>query len=227
MLGTIVNTIAILIGSIFGIFFGKRLPQKIGDGVLHSFGLFIIYLGVQGAMESQNTMIMILSLVFGAILGESLNIESHLEKLAFQLKEKIGKEDDTLATGFITGSLLFCAGAMGVVGALQGGLSADHTMLFTKAVLDFVASFFLAASLGIGVLFSGGTVLFYQGGFVLLAWFIGPFLTPDMIVEIGAIGSLLLIGLGLNMLEATEIRVLNFIPAIFFPIFLFFLGSFL
>ena len=225
MLGTIINSVSVFIGSILGMFFGKNLPEKIGDGVLHTFGLFIIYLGVQGAMESQNTMIVILSLVFGAILGGILNIEGHVEALAFKLKEKLGREDDTIAAGFITGSLLFCAGAMGVVGALQGGLSNDHTMLFTKSILDLISSFFLASSLGIGVLFSGIAVLLYQGGFVLLAWLIGPFLTAEMIIEIGTIGSLLLIGLGLNILKATDLPLMNFIPAIFLPIVFFFIST--
>lgn len=220
MLGTVINTFGILIGSLLGRLLGKKLPKSMGNAVINSFGIFTIYLGVTGAMEIENTIVVILSLVFGTIIGEFIDIQGRVENFAYKIKGKMRGGQDNLATGFITGSLLFCAGAMGVVGALQGGLSGDHSMLYTKSVIDGISAFFLSASLGLGVLFSAGAVFLYQGLIVMLAWGIGPFLSQAMITEMGAIGSLLLIGLGLNILEATNIRLMNYIPAIFLPILL-------
>lgn len=220
MLGTLINTGAIIVGAVLGLLMGKKLPQRLGDAVIQGFSLLVIFLGVSGAMAMQNAIVVILSIAIGTLIGESIDIQKHMEHFAERIQQRFGSEENNVATGMITATLLFCTGAMAILGALQGGLQGDHTMLMTKAVIDLISAIFLAASLGIGVLLSAAAVLVYQGSIVLLAMLVGPFLSTAVVTEMGAVGSLLLIGLGLNILGASKLRLMNYIPAIFLPILL-------
>lgn len=220
MVGTLANTLGALVGSMLGLLLGKRLPERVGDAVIQAFGLLTIFLGITGAMEMQNVLVVILSLAIGTMIGEALDLQKRMEQFSTWMQEHFGGKESNFSKAFVTATLLSCAGAMGIVGALQGGLIGNHTMLYTKAIIDAISFFFLAASLGLGVVVASGSILVYQGSIVLLAMAMGPFLSDAMVTEMGAVGSLLLVGLGLNILGASKLRLMNYIPAIFLPILL-------
>ena len=182
-------------------------------------GLCTIFIGVSGALQGENTLILILSMAIGTVIGTLLDIDSALNRLASYVEQRFRQENGkvTLAEGFVTASLLFCVGAMTIVGSLQAGLTGDMEMLYTKATLDLISSCVLAASLGVGVLLSDFFVLGFQGGIVLLARFVAPFLTEYAISEMTCAGSVLIIGLGLNLIGVTKIKVANYLPVIFIP----------
>lgn len=224
LLGTFVNTIAVLIGGSIGLLLKKGLPERISDTVMKGVGLCVIYIGIDGCLEGNNALITILSVAVGAVIGELLNLDGKVNKLGGWLEnrfsKKEGSEKTPIARGFVSASLLFCVGAMTIVGALNSGLSHNHEMLFTKSLLDFISSIIFAASLGAGVLFSAVFVFVYQGAITLLAQFVAPFLTEVVIAEMTCVGSVLIVGIGLNMIGITKLKVMNYIPAIFLPILL-------
>lgn len=222
MLGVVVNTLTVIIGSTIGLLAKKAIPTEWTDFIIKGIALCVIYIGVSGSLEGENTLIMILSTAIGAVIGSACDLDKGLNSLANKLEERFKKpgEKTTIAEGFISASLLFCVGAMTIVGSLEAGLLGDNQMLYTKATLDGISSIIFAASLGVGVLFSAAFVLVFQGTIVLLAQFIEPFLEEAVIAEMTAVGSLLIIAMALNMLEVTKLKVMNYTPAIFMPIIL-------
>lgn len=218
--GVIINTIAILIGGTIGLFLKKGLPKHIGDSILQAMALCVIYIGISGSLNGENLLISILSMGLGAILGELINLDAHLNSLGLFLQIKFAKngEESSVAEGFVTASLLFCVGAMAIVGSLQSGLQGNHDTLYAKSLIDGITAIVFASSLGFGVLFSSVLILLYEGGITLLAGFLSPLLTTSVIHEMTCVGSLLIMGIGLNMLGITKIKVINYIPAIFLPI---------
>ena len=220
MLGVVVNTLTVIIGSTIGLLAKKAIPKEWTDFIIKGIALCVIYIGVSGSLEGENTLIMILSMAIGAVIGSACDLDKGLNSLANKLEERFKKpgEKATIAEGFISASLLFCVGAMTIVGSLEAGLLGDNQMLYTKATLDGISSIIFAASLGVGVLFSAAFVLVFQGAIVLLAQFIEPFLEAAVIAEMTAVGSLLIIAMALNMLEVTKLKVMNYTPAIFMPI---------
>ncbi len=222
MLGVVVNTLTVIIGSTIGLLAKKAIPKEWTDFIIKGIALCVIYIGVSGSLEGENTLIMILSMAIGAVIGSACDLDKGLNSLANKLEERFKKpgEKTTIAEGFISASLLFCVGAMTIVGSLEAGLLGDNQMLYTKATLDGISSIIFAASLGVGVLFSAAFVLVFQGTIVLLAQFIEPFLEEAVIAEMTAVGSLLIIAMALNMLEVTKLKVMNYTPAIFMPIIL-------
>jgi uncharacterized protein len=217
MIGVIVNTIAVIIGSTIGILFNRGISKRIIDEVMVGIGLCTVYIGISGTLKGENTLILIISIVIGIIIGTWLNIEKRINNLGKFIEKRFknkGESHVSVAEGFVTGSLLFCVGAMTIVGSLNAGLIGDNTMLFTKSVLDFISSTILSISLGIGVLFSAFFVLIFQGGIVLLAGFLQPILTDSVISEITCTGSLIIIALGLNIIGVTKIKVANYLPSI-------------
>ena len=217
MIGVIVNATAIIIGSLIGLLFKKGIAQRFTDAVMIGIGLCTVYIGISGALKGENTLILIISIVIGSIFGTWIDIDKRLNDLG----ECIGKQfksssgnSVSFAEGFITGSLLFCVGAMSIVGSLNAGLSGDIKMLFTKSVLDLTASAMMSVSLGIGILFSALVVFVFEGAIVLLAQFLQPILTNSAIAEITCVGSLMIIALGLNIIGITKIKVANYLPAI-------------
>ena len=225
MLGTIVNTIAVIIGAFIGIGLKRGLPEKLSDTLMKGLGLCTIFLGISGSLSGENSMVLIISMVLGALIGESVDLEDKVNKLGQWVEKKFSQKsgDDkknSIAEGFVTASLLFCVGAMTIVGSLQSGLSGNHEMLFNKSVLDFVAAIIFASSLGIGVAFAAAFVFVYQGAITLMAQWIAPFLNDTVINEMTCVGSVIIIGLALNMLGITKLRVMNYVPAIFVPIIL-------
>ncbi len=226
MLGTIVNTASIIIGSIIGLVFKQALSEKMADTLMKGLGLCTLFIGISGSLKGENTILLILSMVLGILIGEGIDLEDKINKLGKWLETKVKSKNNnpanktSIAEGFVSASLLFCVGAMTIVGSLQSGLQGDHAMLFSKSMLDFVAAIIFASSLGIGVIFSAVFVLIYQGSITLLAQWIAPILSETVVNEMTCVGSVIIMGLALNMLGITKLRVMNLVPAIFIPIIL-------
>lgn len=216
MFGVIVNTATVLLGSIIGLICKKGIPERLSSAVMTAIGLCTIAIGFTGVLDGENTLVLIISMVLGVLVGELLDIDGHVNRLVERVAGKAagaGKAAQ-ISQGFITACLLFCIGAMTIVGSLNAGLRGDNEMLLTKSLLDFISSIMLAATLGIGVLFSAAFVLVFQGGIVLLAQFLAPVLSEACIAELTCAGSLMILALGLNIVGITKIKVINFLPAL-------------
>ena len=220
MIGAIVNTLAAVVGGLLGSLLKKGIPERFADLVQKGLALCVLYIGIKGSLVGTNTLVTILSLVLGAILGELLDIDRGIERLGAWAQRKLSKGGSRLGEGFVTASLLFCVGSMAVVGSLQSGLTGNHETIFTKSMLDFVSAIILASSLGLGVCLSGAFVLVYQGAIVLLARWAAPVLSDYVVAEMSCAGSLLIVALGLNMLGIAKLKVANLLPAMFLPIIL-------
>lgn len=217
MLGTVVNTVAILLGSILGYFLKGGIPQRFQEMIMKALGLSVLYIGIEGSIHCTDTLLLIISMILGAILGEALQLDEHLNQLGAWLEGKFKGKQGGISEGFVSASLLFCVGSMAIVGAIQSGLEGNHEMLFVKAMLDGITSIIYTSTMGIGVMLSAGAVFLYQGTMTLAAGLLGSLLEASQITNIGAIGSVLIIGLGLNLLEMTKLKVANFLPALFIP----------
>ena len=220
MVGTLVNTGAIIIGGSLGLLFRKGIPSKLTDTIMNGLALCVLYIGFTGALKGENSLVIIFSMVIGAVIGECLDLDERVNQLGLWLERKFKKVDSSISEGFVTASLLFCVGAMAIIGALQDGLVGNYDMLLTKSMLDGVSAVIFASTLGIGVILSGAFVLTYQGSISLLAGVLAPFLTDSVINEMTCVGSLLIIALGFNVLKITHIKIMNLVPAIFIPILL-------
>ena len=221
MLGTIVNSIIIIVGCLVGLIVKGRLTEKISTTIMNGLALCTLYIGISGALNGGDTLIMIISVAIGALIGEIIDIDKWLNKLGYYLESKFKNKKESnisIAEGFITSSLLFCVGAMAIVGSLESGLRGNHDTLFTKSILDGISSIIFTSSLGIGVIFSAVTVFVYQGSITLGAGLLSGVLSTSVITNMSAVGGLLIIGLGLNMLGVTKIKIANLLPAIFLPI---------
>ncbi len=217
MLGTIVNAVTVIVGSLLGLLLKKGIPSKISDIVMKAVGLCVFYVGFTGALEGKNTLVMIISMAIGAVVGSLLDLDEKLQKLGLFFEKKFSKsgEKGTVAEGFVTASLLFCVGAMAIVGPLQSGLSGDNSTLYTKSILDGISSVIFASQFGGGVILSAGAVFVYQGAIAILAQWVAPFLSDAAICEMTCVGSLMIIGLAFNMIGITKLKVMNLVPAIF------------
>lgn len=232
LLGCIVNTIAVFIGGGFGLILRKGLrslpnlkdrqeiPERIGDTIMSGLALCVLFIGIQGALKGENVLIAILSIAVGSVLGECMNLDRRVNRLGDLLQQKLkGQgESSTISQGFVTASLLFCVGAMAIVGSLQSGMSGSNDTLFTKSLIDGISAIVLASSLGFGVLLSGGLVFLYEGLITLLSTVIAPYLTTSVINNMTCVGSLLIIGIAFNMLKITKLKVMNYVPSVFLPI---------
>ena len=220
MLGTIVNAVAVMIGGTIGLLLKKGIPERLRDTVMKGLGLCGMYLGITGCMEGGETMVIILSIAIGALIGEGIDLDARLSNFCHWIEEKFKKDGDkvSIAEGMISATLLFCVGAMSIVGSLQSGLTGNHDMIFTKSLMDGIASIIFASSFGIGVLFSSILLFCYQGSIVLLSSLAAPYLSDVVITQMSCVGGLLLIGLAINMLDIGKIKVMNYVPAIFLPI---------
>jgi hypothetical protein len=225
LLGTLVNASAIAGGCLIGLIVRGRLTEKISATIMNGLALCVLYIGISGALKGQDTLQIIICIAIGALIGEIIDIDKKLNDLGDMIEKKInGKRKGTsnekisISEGFVTSSLLFCVGAMAVVGSLESGLRGDNTTLFAKSILDGVSSIIFASSLGIGVMLSSFAILIYQGSIALLASGLSTVLTDTVIANMSAVGSLLIVGLGFNMLGMTKIKVANLLPAIFIPI---------
>ena len=236
--GTIVNSLAILAGSAIGLLlswlgsrFSNRLPagssglsERLQTIVMQGLALCVLYIGISGALKGQNTLVAIISIALGALIGELLDLDKGIHLLGDWIQAKLSRftrdGKSSISEGFVTASLLFCVGAMAIVGSLDSGLTGNHDTLFAKSLLDGITSIVFTVSLGFGVALSAAAILIYQGAITLMASFLQPLLTDYVIGEMGCVGSLLIVAIGLNMLKLTNIKVMNLIPAIFLPILL-------
>jgi len=215
MKGTIVNIITVLVGGGFGLFIGNKLPDRIKKIAMEGVGLSSLALGFMLALKTDNIIIMVFSVILGAVVGEILKIEDFLEGVGEKIKRKIGSEG-SFTEGFITASLIFCVGSMAIVGAINEGLTGDATLLYTKSILDGITSIALSSTLGIGVLFSTLFILIYQGGLTIGASLVKTLLTPHTVNMITGVGGVLIIGIGLNILGLKKLKLSNFLPALIF-----------
>lgn len=231
-LGTLVNMLLVLVGSTIGILIKGGLKAKYQETIMNGLGLAVIFIGISGALqglfivegnglESTNIMLMIISLALGGFIGEWIDIEARLDRVGESLKKAFkvkGEKGNGFVESFVNSSLLFCVGAMAIIGSLQDGLSGDPSMLIAKGVIDGVVAIFFASTLGIGVFFSVIPMAIYQGGITLLATFVEPFLSERLISNISFIGSILILGIGINMIFGKKIKVGNLLPAVLIPI---------
>lgn len=217
LLGVIVNTVAIIIGAILGQFFTK-ISQEMKDTIMKTIAIAILVLGFGMAFKSDYFLVVLFSLVLGGVIGERSKLEEKLESLGEWLEKKVGKNKGDVAKAFVTTTLIYCIGAMGVVGSLDSGLRLDHNVLYTKSFLDGFTALIFSSTLGIGVIFSAIPVFLYQGSIALGATFINHLLAPELIdriiADITSTGGILIIGLGLNILQITKIKVGNLLPSL-------------
>ena len=248
LFGTLLNVLTVIIGSLLGLGIRKLgLAGKLGDkgkrfsdAVFTALGLCVILIGIGGAitgavnsqinsaiadlgtgelaLPTERTLVIIISMVLGVLLGELIDIDKRVNALGRKLEESMRGKGGNIAEGFVSASLLFCVGSMTVVGSMNSGISGDHTLLITKSIMDLISSMIFASTMGVGVLFSAIFVLVYQGAITLIASGVGPFLSVDVITCITSVGSLLIIALGLNMIGVTKIKIMNYLPALFLPI---------
>jgi len=220
MLGTIVNCITVILGSVIGLLVKKGIPDKMNTAIMQGMALCVLYIGISGSLECQNILVVIVSMAIGTVIGEGIDLDKRLNRLGKKLEEKVGKGDGGIARGFVSASLLFCVGSMAIVGSLNSGLMGDHTMLYAKSLLDAISAAIFASTMGWGVVFSAVLVFIYQGVITLAASLLAPVLSTVAINEMTAVGSLIIIALSLNLLGLTKFKVMNFVPAIFIPILL-------
>lgn len=218
MKGTLVNTGAVIIGSLLGLAIGSKFTQKINNIVMHGLGLATILIGIKMAIQTQSVLLVIGSLVLGGITGELLRIEDGIEWLGNFIKSKIKSDSANFTLGFVTASLVFCVGPMTVIGSIQDGISGNANVLYAKSILDGFASLVFASTLGLGVLFSALTVLIIQGGLTLLGNSLTFLLQPVALNELIATGGLIIVGIGLYLLDIKKIRVANLLPALVFAV---------
>ncbi len=226
MQGVLLNTLTVIIGSIMGCLLKKGLPKRVTDTVMAGLGMCTLYIGISGMLEGKEPLVLILSVAFGAAIGALIKIDDGIHSLGERIERKLRKGGDgpSLSEGAVSGSLLFCVGAMTIVGSLNAGFG-DSTMLYTKSFLDLVSSTVLASTLGIGVLLSAGFVLVFQGSLALLAEYISPIMTDTLICELTCTGSLMVALIGLNLMKITKIKVADLLPALaFVPLFSYLIG---
>ncbi len=222
MLGTIVNALAVIAGAFIGLLLKKGIPEKISDVVMKGVALCVLYIGISSALSGTNTLIAIISIVVGAVIGSLLDIDRRLNSLGELAERKLSKGDGktSIAEGFVSASLLFCVGSMAIVGSIQSGLTGNHEMIYTKSMLDGISAIIFTSTLGAGVFLSAAAVFVYQGIIVLCAQWVQPFLSDYAVAEMTCVGGLLIIALALNMLGITKLKTANYIPAVFIPIIL-------
>jgi uncharacterized membrane protein YqgA involved in biofilm formation len=214
MLGTIINVFAVISGSLAGFLFHRFLPKKVINIAFHAIGLFTIVLGVSLAIQTQFFIVMIISLIVGSIIGEIIDIHNLLSRISNWIQQKTSIKQDTFTQGFITSFLLFCMGSLTILGSIEEGLGNPPNLLITKSMLDGFSSIALAASMGIGVMFSAIPLFLYQGGLTIGASYAQYFFTTEIITEISAVGGVILIGLGIDILEIKSIKTANMLPSL-------------
>lgn len=218
MIGTIANALAIIAGGIIGLIFKNTIPEKISEALLKATGLAVIAIGINLMLAGENFTLLIISMVIGTIIGEAINIEGKLDKFGAFIESKMKNKESNVALGFVTCTLVYCVGSMAIVGSIQSGLTGNHEILFSKAVLDGITAVTFAATMGAGVVFSGISVLVYQGAITMLASLMQSLLSTVVVNEMTAIGGVIIMGIGLNFLIANRMRVGNLLPSIFIPI---------
>lgn len=218
MFGTIVNSLAIVVGGLIGVILKRGIKEDYRNTIMDGIALSVIVIGIAGGIESENIILVVASIVIGSMLGEAMRIETRLDNIGNNLQKKFGKGDSNFSKAFVTSSLIYCVGAMAIVGSIESGIQGDHSTLFVKSILDGITSLLFASTLGIGVVFSAIPVFLYQGIITLLANSLADLLTPQVINEMSSVGGILIMAIGINILGLKKIKVGNMLPAIFLPI---------
>ena len=226
MLGTLINVALVLAGTAIGLALGRGIPKRLQDTVMQGLALCVILIGLKGALGVDGTVLkpvdtlgVIVCMAVGGLIGSAVNIEDKLDHLGHFFERKLSaRKDNNISRAFVTTSLLYCVGAMAIVGAIDSGIRGDHATLIAKGIIDGITAIFFASTLGPGVALSALAVLVYQGSIALLASLLAPVLTDEVITAMGAVGGLLVAGVGLNMLRDKHLPVGNLLPAIFLPI---------
>lgn len=221
MLGVIANTLAVFLGGGLGVLLKKGIPERVSQAVMLALALCTVYMGIDGALAGESTIVLIVSMALGTMVGTALDLDGKINRLGGKVA---GSFKGNVTEGFMTGSLLFCIGAMAIVGAMDAGLQGDNGVYFTKSVLDFFGSCMLSSTLGAGVMLAGVSVFVVQGLLVLLAGLLRNALADSaMVAELVCCGNVIIIGLGLNLLGLTKLKIANFLPAILFAPFVYLL----
>lgn len=224
MLGTIINVITIVIGSLIGINLKKGMPERYKEVIMQGIALTVILIGLKMAFKANNEIIVIVSLVLGGILGEYLRIDYHLDNFGNKLRKMVGSKDGNFVDGFVTASLVYCVGAMAIMGSIESGLKGNHSILFAKSTLDGISAIVFSSTLGIGVMFSAIAVFIYQGLITLLAVAVKGILVETVINYMSSVGGLLIVGIALDMLNIKKIKAANLLPAVFIVIIIAYIG---
>jgi uncharacterized membrane protein YqgA involved in biofilm formation len=223
MLGPLVNAAAIVVCGLIGCFVIRGIPPRFEEIIKKAIGLSVMFVGIKGAFDNQMVLLLIFSMVIGAVIGEGINIDKQMNRLGIWAEKKLGfggadgNSGGSFSKGFVSASILFCTGSMAIVGSMQSGLQGNHEILFAKSILDGAISVVFGASMGIGAAFSAIPVLVYEAAIALASQGIRDMLSPEIIREMSAVGSLLVAAIGFNFLGVKEIKVANLIPAIFIP----------
>jgi uncharacterized membrane protein YqgA involved in biofilm formation len=222
--GAVVNFFLVVLGTLIGLLFKKGIPEKLQNALMTGMAFCVLYIGVTGLFEKgANILVMIVCFAVGAVIGELIDLDKQVNRLGKKIENRFSKNSNSkIAEGFVTATLLFCVGAMTIVGSIDSGISGDNSTLYSKSVIDCVAAAVLTSSMGIGVIFAAFSALIIEGAITLLATVISPILTDYIIAQMSVIGSLLIIALSLNMLGITKIKVMNFVPAVILPLVLIF-----
>ena len=224
MNGTIVNTIAIVVGSLIGMSLKSGFIKEKSNAIMGALGLSVIIIGLQGFIQYDSPLKLIVSLALGVLIGEILDLDTLINRFARMIEKRfVSSEEGRFVQGFVCASILFGVGAMAIVGSIQSGLESNETILYTKSLLDFISSIVYASTFGLGVLFSGFVILIYQGTITVLSSVVAPFLNDVIIADVGAVGSALVMAIGLNMLNITKLKLANFLPSVFVVILISFL----
>ena len=212
----------VVITSLIGLLIGQRIPEKMNRAIMQGIGLVVITIGVSGAVNGVNTLVLILSMVIGIVIGEGVDIHQRINLFIEKATKRLSgdKDQSEFTQAFMIATMLFCIGSMAIVGSLESGLTPPPPTLYTKSVIDGISAVLFSSSLGIGVLFASIPLLLYQGSLIIFAQLLAPILSDAVILEMTTVGSVLFIGMGLNMLDITDFKMMNFIPAIFLPILL-------
>ena len=218
MIAQVVNAAAIVIGALLGNRLRGGISERFRSILMQAMALAVMLIGITGAIKTTDALIVVVSLAIGALIGEGINIEKRLEQAGDALKSRVKGAEASFTQGFVSASLIFCVGAMAIVGSLDAGLHGEYSTILTKSLIDGITAAMLASTLGIGVIFSAVAVFVYQGAITLLAGLLQPLLTDAIITEMSAVGGLLIFAIGLNMQGITKIRVGNLLPAIFIPL---------
>ena len=217
--GAVVNFFTVIIGSLLGLLFKKGIPERVKNTLMYGMALCVLYIGITGLFENgAKILVIIISFAVGSVIGEFADFDKMVNTLGLKLEKKLSKGESKIAEGFVAATLLFCVGAMTIVGSIESGINGDNSTLYSKAVIDGISAIALTSTFGIGVIFSALSVLAIQGSLTLLAVFVAPVLTQDVVTQMSVIGSALIIALGLNMLGITKIKVMNYIPCLLLPI---------
>ena len=214
MVGTIVNVVAVLVGSSLGLWLNKSLPERFVKMFFQVMGIFTLFLGISMALKSTHVLHLVMALITGSLLGEWLNLQKGMERFSTWIKGKIKLKNDKFTDGLLTAFLLYCVGSMTIIGAIEEGLGKPPRLLLVKSLMDGISSIALASGLGIGVSFSIIPLFIFQGGLTLLAMYFGDFFPEIMITELTAVGGILLMGLAIDILEIKKIRVMNMLPSL-------------